>query len=175
MSLIYGSLKNSETDVYTAAFWQGGWSLLMPHVKVSMLPTYSRIAQLPTNQEAQQVPDNRGHVWKFKHGEWIVLNSRLTSNFESNLQYQQQMLQTVLEGVWQTHNVRVNGIWLVLRGQSWIWISGEQRVQLPACNEQGQSATGAEDCALYHMALTIAKVSTVSNATNDCISVYCII
>jgi len=136
-----------------------------------MLPTYNRIAQLPTNQKAQQVPDNRGHVWKLKHGEWIVLNSMLTLNFESNLHYQQQMLHTVLEGVWQTHNVRVNGILLVLQGQSWVWFTGEQRVQWPACKEQGQSATGAEDCALYHMALMTAKVSTVSNAINDCIYV----
>lgn len=45
----------------------------------------------------------------------------------------------------------------------------------PACKEQGQSATGAEDSVLYHMALMIARVSTVSNATNDCISVHCII
>jgi len=71
----------------------------MLHVKVSMLPTYSRTAQFPANQEAQQVPDNRGHAWKFQHGKWIILNSRLTLNCESNLQNQQQMLHMILEGV----------------------------------------------------------------------------
>jgi len=37
----------------------------MPHVKASMLPTYSRTAQLSINQEAQHIPDNREHAWKF--------------------------------------------------------------------------------------------------------------
>lgn len=118
---------------------------------------------------------NRGYARKFQHGKWIILNCRLTLNFETNLQNQQQILHMILEGVWQTHNVRVHGIWLVLQVQSWIRITGEQTVQWPACKEQGQSAKGAEDCSLYHMALMITKVCTVSYATNDCIGVHCII
>jgi hypothetical protein len=87
----------------------------MPHVKVSMLPIYSRTAQLPTNQEAQQVPDNRGHAWKFQHGKWIILNSRLTLNFGSNSQNQQQMLHTILDAVHNfgrsLANIQCQGPW----------------------------------------------------------------
>jgi len=39
----------------------------MPHVKVSMFPTYSRTAQLPTNQEAQQGIRKEISTWEMDY------------------------------------------------------------------------------------------------------------
>jgi len=60
------------------------------------------------------------------------------------------MLHTILEGVWQTHYVRVHGIWCYRFKAD--MITGEQTVQWPACKEQDKvpKVQKTVHCIIWH-------------------------